>query len=214
MHILFVRHAQSTGNAEGRLQGRAEYGLSEAGLAEAAKLRDRLRAEDFQPSHVYSSPQRRAAQTAEVVVAGWQLSIKYLDDLREHDMGVFSGLTWAEIAAKYPDLSKRYHETRDWDLVEGAETLQERQDRARRVVDGIMERHDGEDKVLLFTHGGILQRMLAELMGAERTWGVPVRNTALFGFELDASRWRENGTVLLNTAHWQITHFNDAGHLD
>ncbi len=101
-----MRHGESTGNAEGRLQGRAEFELSDVGRAQARALHDRFKDEDFQPTHVYSSPQKRTAETAQIVSASWPPAISYWDDLKEHDIGVFSGLTWPEISSQFPEIAK------------------------------------------------------------------------------------------------------------
>ena len=67
MRLLFVRHAESVANAEGRLAGREDYELTEPGRRQARALRDRLEAEGFRPTHLYSSPSTRAAETARIV---------------------------------------------------------------------------------------------------------------------------------------------------
>jgi broad specificity phosphatase PhoE len=213
MRLIFVRHAQSEANAEGRLQGHSEYGLSEEGRAQAQRLYERFRKEGFQPTHIYSSPQRRTAETAQIVAQGWGAHVVYWEELKEHDIGIFSGLTWDEIRVKYPELFQEFHRHRDWDVVEGAEPFGQRRVRAQRVIDRVLRRHANEDAVLLFTHGGILQHMLSCLVGAERTWGMEVRNTAIFDFSLDLERWPLDGAGRHNTFFWRINRFNDASHL-
>ena len=42
MRLLFVRHAESTANAEGRYQGHADFPLSDAGRLQARKLAERF----------------------------------------------------------------------------------------------------------------------------------------------------------------------------
>jgi broad specificity phosphatase PhoE len=69
LKLLFVRHGQSTGNVEKRMQGQGEYDLTPIGRAQATKLAHRLQSEDWHPTHVYSSPLRRALQTAEILAA-------------------------------------------------------------------------------------------------------------------------------------------------
>ena len=133
--------------------------------------------------------------------------------MKEYDVGIFSGLTWDEIADKFPNVSQEFHRSRDWDFVEGAETLRERSVRAKRVVDATIKRHVNDDVVLLFTHGGIVQYMLAALMGTNRIWGTPVGNTAVFDFTLDREQWALDGDGLLNNLYWRITRFNDSSHL-
>jgi len=213
LRIIFVRHAESEGNADGRLQGHADFGLSDVGRAQAAALRDRLRAEGLQPTHVYSSPLRRTAETARIVADGWSPSLAHWDDLKEHDIGIFSGLTWAEIGESFPNVARRFHETRDWDIVEKAETLAQRSARGRRVIDTVIDCHDNDDVIVLFTHGGILSHMVAALMGTDRTWGTSVKNTALFEFTIDLERWPRDGAGRHNTWLWRIDRFNDASHL-
>ena len=65
MRLLLIRHAESEGNAQGRLQGRKEYPLSERGITQAAALAERLTPVPI--AAVYASPIRRAAETAEAV---------------------------------------------------------------------------------------------------------------------------------------------------
>ena len=72
---------------------------------------------------------------------------------------------------------------------------------------------DGDgDVVVLFAHGGILQCIVAALLGTERVWSVAVANTAVFEFEIDLERWRR-GSDLQNNRRWRILRFNDAEHL-
>lgn len=62
--IYVVRHGQTDLNKEGRLQGRQGLPLNEYGLEQAESLRDNLKNIKF--DYVFSSPQERAVQTAEI----------------------------------------------------------------------------------------------------------------------------------------------------
>ena len=59
---------------------------------------------------VYSSPLRRALETAQSIAHG--APIEVLDDLREISHGDWDGLTWSEIEARDPDLAAR--KLADW----------------------------------------------------------------------------------------------------
>ena len=213
MRLLFVRHAESEGNSEGRLQGHSDFRLSEKGRRQAAALRDRLGRERFAPTHVYSSPLLRSAETARIVAADWEPDVVPWDDLKETGIGIFSGLTWAEIESAHPEIARRILAGGDWDVVEGAESFGRRRARARRVVDSVIERHGDEDVVVLFTHGGILQHMVAALLDTERVWGTSVENTALFEFVFDRGRWAQDDWGRHSPRMWRIARFNDASHL-
>ncbi len=131
----------------------------------------------------------------------------------EHDIGVFSGLTWSEISSRYPDVAKEFDKSRNWDLVEGAETFAQRRSRGSRVVESLLDRHENSDQVLVLTHGGILQFMIANLLGTGRTWGMGAQNTGIFDFNLDLERWSQDGDSLYNPVLWRISRFNDVSHL-
>ena len=214
MDLVFVRHAESLGNAQGRWQGRQDAGLTDLGRRQAAKLRERFASEGFDPTHIYASPLSRTHETARIVSAGWDHAVVPWDDLMETDVGVFSGRTWDEIERDFPDVARDFAETRDADKIPGAETMGERRGRASRAVQRLIADHSNGDRVLAFTHGGILQHLFAALMGSERLWGLSVRNTALFDFTLDVDRWHQGGTAMTNANLWRINRFNDASHLD
>ena len=58
--ITLLRHGESTGNAQGVYQGRAEYDLSDKGQAQAHALAARWQEEGNTFSQIVSSPQSRA----------------------------------------------------------------------------------------------------------------------------------------------------------
>jgi uncharacterized phosphatase len=65
MTLLYVvRHGQTDLNKEGRLQGRNGKSLNEDGIRQAETLRRALSNTKF--DYVFSSPQKRAIQTAEI----------------------------------------------------------------------------------------------------------------------------------------------------
>ena len=213
MELVFVRHAESLGNAQGRLQGRQDSELTDLGRRQAARLRDRFAYEGFEPTHIYASPLSRSYETARIVSSTWDRAIVPWDDLMEIDVGVFSGKTWDDIEREFPDMAREFAETRDWDRIPGAETFGERRRRATGAVQGLIADHSNDDRVLAFTHGGILQHLFAVLMDSERLWGMAVGNTALFEFTLDVDRWNQDGNAITNPTLWRINRFNDTSHL-
>ena len=214
MRLVFVRHAESLGNAEHRMQGHADYPLSDRGRAQAERLFTRFKVERLEPTHVYSSPLKRVAETAQIVSREWPVEVSYSDDLKEHDIGVFSGLTWDEAEAAYPQMARALGKSEDWGEVEGAESLEDIRRRAERVVSGLIGGSDRDDVVVAFTHGGILLRMLAVVLGTDRIWRPHLRNTTLFDFTLDGARWHLRDFGRDNWDLWRVNRFADASHLD
>ena len=91
MRLLLVRHAESVGNHELRLQGRAEFPLTDRGRRQADALAAALAEAPVRA--VYSSPIRRALDTAEAIAARRGLTVEVRPALQEYDFGELSGLT-------------------------------------------------------------------------------------------------------------------------
>ncbi len=213
MKLRIVRHAESTGNAQGRWQGRNDTQLTDLGREQAAKLRERFAAEEYQPSHIYSSPLSRTLDTAQIASGAWDIPIVQVDDLMETDIGAFTGKTWQDIEEQMPEIAREFAVSRSLEIVEGAESYAQRSERAQRVIDMLTGSHTDDDSVLVFTHGGFISHFFAELVGTERMWGLGVRNTALFEFTIAVDRWRLEGHERFNSDLRRINLFNDSSHL-
>ncbi len=242
LKLLFIRHAQSTGNQQKRMQGNGNYELSPEGQQQAEKLAHRLFLESWWPSHIYSSPLLRAAQTAEIlrthalsaplpslvsdlvdgieaepapaaVTSAPLVAVEYADELREFQNGIFEGLTWEEARQQYPELCHQLETTADWIQIPGAESLLEARARAHQFIQSLLLRHQNGDQIWVVSHSWILQHLIAELLGCERSWRLHARNTALFEFWIDQSRWSQGAESRFNTDLWQIRRFNDCYHL-
>jgi 2,3-bisphosphoglycerate-dependent phosphoglycerate mutase len=156
MEVIVVRHGESEGNVEKRLQGRIDSPLSDRGRAQARRLGAWLRRNAFRWDAAYASPLQRARETAEIVadVSGYPQAT--LDpDLRELDAGDLEGLNLEDMLARYPDFMNR--EITDLgDFAEfGGESYEDAQHRVRRLVSRLVEHHkEGEQRVLLVAHGG------------------------------------------------------------
>ena len=100
------------------------------------------------------------------------------------------------------------------DIVEGAETLAEKRERAQRVIDKLITDHNNDDHVLVVSHGGIMQFFFAQLVGSNRIWGLSVRNTGVFDFGIDVDKWHLDGHALGNVNVSRINRFNDVRHLE
>ena len=92
--IWFVRHAQSEYNKKHLFTGWHDPDLTKKGVDAARELKNNLSSVDF--DYVFSSPLKRAAETASLIVDG-RYEIKYDDRLKERSYGDWSGLNKSEI---------------------------------------------------------------------------------------------------------------------
>lgn len=239
LKLLFIRHAQSTGNVEKRMQGQGDFPLTELGREQAGKLAQRLLAEGWLPSHVYSSPLQRTVQTTQILLEQFRLAalpakisdlsdltdagmavvdfleplVEYAEALMEHQNGILQGLTWAEAVARYPALCRELEASPDWLPIPQAETLEAARQRSRQFIQQVLEQHKNGDRLWILTHSWILQHLIAELLGCDRSWRLPAHNTSLFEFWIDQTRWHCTNSNRYNTDLWQIRRLNDYQHL-
>src|SRR5262245_16911070 len=101
LRLLLVRHGETVWNQGNRWQGQADVPLSESGRIQARRLAERLLAEGRQVRAIYTSDLSRAVHTAEIL--GEVLGIPPLPEIgwREMNIGTWSGLTTAEVIARY-----------------------------------------------------------------------------------------------------------------
>lgn len=154
--LLLVRHGESTWNVAGRWQGHADPPLSDLGqrqaVAGAAALTDA-------PDAVWTSDLARARRTAELLAEPYALTPRADARLRERDVGVWSGLTRAEIEERWPGwLAAR----RSPDGFEADEPL------AERALAALREIAAGAPgaTLIVVTHGGVI-RTVERHHGAE-----------------------------------------------
>ena len=184
-----ARHGETDWNRESRFQGHADTPLNEAGREQARALAERLADDGI--AAVYSSPLRRAHETAAIVAAALGLEVESVDGLREVDVGSWSGLTRTEVEARFPEGFRRWLELdHGWDDGESYEEL------GRRVLAALRRlaaRHRGE-RILVVSHGGPMRAAMAaaaEVTYADaRRVAKPVHNCAVAVFRFEDERLR------------------------
>ncbi len=171
--LIVVRHAQSEWNAAGRWQGWADPPLSSAGEDQArragAVLGEAIAAGDPPGpiTAVWSSDLRRAHHTARLVAgaAGWDGPLHEVHDLREHDVGDWSGLTRDEIERRWPGLIRAWGDGR-LPATPGGETRVDFDRRVRHAIARVATATEatGPGSSIVVTHGGVL-RAVARWLG-------------------------------------------------
>jgi broad specificity phosphatase PhoE len=160
--ILIARHGQSDWNQEKRWQGHADRPLSERGHEQAQALAERLA--HIELDAVYSSDLQRARDTAAVVAENQGLELHQLPELREVDVGSWSGLTRAEAEERFPDGFARWRD--GYPGWKDGETYEAMTDRVLGAVDRIAAEHDG-GRVLVVSHGGPIRAIHAAALGLD-----------------------------------------------
>jgi len=188
--ILLARHGETDWNREDRFQGHADPPLNETGRRQADELSRSLAGERL--AAIYSSPLRRAFETAGIVARPHGLLPVAVDALREVDVGSWEGLTRGELEQRVPEQFRRWLAyEQGW---EDGETYEEM---GRRVVRALLElaaQHQGE-RILVLTHGGPIRAAAAFAQGIShseaRRAGPVVANCFVAGFAAEHETLRQ-----------------------
>jgi 2,3-bisphosphoglycerate-dependent phosphoglycerate mutase len=162
-NLILARHGETDWNRENRFQGHADPPLNALGRGQSAELAETLAGEAL--ARVYTSPLRRAAETAEIVARRLGLEVEPLEPLREIDVGAWSGLTRDDVAARFPDSYARWLDQGPLGYEDG-ETYEQLEARVVPAIRGLAERHPTET-ILVVTHGGPTRVMQAHAAGID-----------------------------------------------
>jgi probable phosphoglycerate mutase len=156
VQLIAIRHALPLRSEPGH---GADPALSEIGVEQAARLPEAL--DRFRIARVVSSPQRRAVQTAEPVAAARGLPIEIDERLAEYDRGMAEYLPVEQLRTERPEAWARMVAGQ---LPAGVDE-QAFRERIRAAVGELVAATDPADTVAIFSHGGVINVLLHELLG-------------------------------------------------
>lgn len=199
-HLIAIRHGETEWNSDGRFQGHLNSVLNQEGMAQARSLAERLATEPI--DLLLSSDLGRALQTASVVAMRTGHEILVEPRMRERRMGIFQGLTPAEVQERYPHEYARFHShDPDYVIPEG-ESVRQLFERCVACFSELAERHAGLTLAAV-THGGVLAMLYRHAVGMplDAPRDFPLHNAGV-------NRFRHRLGV------WQLQSWGDIAHLE
>jgi broad specificity phosphatase PhoE len=184
--LHFIRHGDAVPEHDARLDASAGYdvlGLSSKGNAQAEAMARRLAA-TARLSAIYSSPTRRAHETAGALARATGLDVRTDARLREVYLGEddLAGVPESERARTVRERLALMAQValRDggWSSLPDVEPGAEVRARMADAVSDIVIRHAGE-QVALVSHAGSINAYFAQLLGIGRDFFFPIGNTSL-----------------------------------
>ena len=157
MRLILVRHGESVGNFENRLQGQADYDLTDLGRRQAELTADRLHA--LGTKAVYSSHLLRAHATGKAIAARLGVDCCMLEDVSEYHFGEMSGATYAEVRERFGAIANPAE--RVYPGEEGRDVFYKR---VTEAVWGVAGAHPDET-VAVVSHGGPIALFCQAVLG-------------------------------------------------
>lgn len=176
MLLTLVRHGETEWNRAGRIQGSTDIPLNELGREQARMAGELLARRSWDA--VYTSPLRRAVETAEIVagVVGSTPPIA-VPALVERNYGEAEGLSDRELAERFPLGAE----------VPGREPRERLAGRVMTALAAIGDAHPGE-AIVAVTHGGVIRAVLGVVdPGGDHG---RISNASVHTFEYGDGDWR------------------------
>ncbi|WP_347353714.1 histidine phosphatase family protein [Intrasporangium sp.] len=149
--LVLVRHGRTALNAAGRLRGLLDPPLDDVGLADVARLADRLAPmlADGRPHRILASPLQRTVRTARMIGDRAGLSFTVDERLLDRDYGQWAGHPRDEVIAQWGSV----------DAAPGVEPLANVLARAG----GFLDEPVADPPLVLVTHDAVLHAILGAL---------------------------------------------------
>jgi probable phosphoglycerate mutase len=199
--LYFARHGETDDNARLVFQGQGGKGLNGRGRAQARRLAERMH--KARVTTILASDLERAEETARIVGQACEVIHSVDPELREVDVGQWTGKSHEEIKELFPEEWAAWSTGLDVRRG-GGETYAELATRIERAVERIAAM-DAKDPILIVSHGGSIKAYVSKLLGLANE-GVRVLggvgNAGLTIVERSCS-----GRMRLHT-------WNDTAHLD
>jgi broad specificity phosphatase PhoE len=176
--VFLVRHGQTNSNTTGFFMGWSDEDLNEVGYAQAQALSSRLA--NLPISSIYTSPLRRAYNTATILAKPHQLELKVMNDLIEIQAGDWQGLHIDEIQQRWPGLWEQSRTDVSNVTMPNGESFGQVTERAVRAFDTIIEaNHDGN--IAMVSHEVVIKVIVAHVLGATNSIyrRFEIKNTSL-----------------------------------
>lgn len=165
LEIYLIRHGLTPWNAEKRFQGHKDIPLSEVGVEQAKRTRERLRVLHFDAA--YASDLTRAYQTAEIIAEPHGIPVTPMCEFREIHMGDWEGLTRDEIKARYANIFAIWLEKPTLAQIPNFEGVENVANRAEKAFRALAEKHRKDQRIFIVGHGLLNAMILTRLTGGE-----------------------------------------------
>ena len=172
LRIVLVRHGLSSFNKDGLIQGRTDESyLTEEGYEQAQLTGAVLK--DISFDQIYSSPLRRAAETARTIEKSFNKrhKINFDENLLEVDLANWSGLKINEIKTKFPDAYKLWKENPENLIIRRDEKsdfmpIKELYEQAQKFLEYLIEKNKSKEikNILIIAHNAILRCLILSLI--------------------------------------------------
>jgi 2,3-bisphosphoglycerate-dependent phosphoglycerate mutase len=189
--IIMLRHGETLGNLERRIQGQIDFPLSETGRRQVDTLANLWHKEGMQFDLIITSTLKRATETAQIIAQVLQIPIEENPIWMERSFGSLEGVFLEDAMIQDPGLDFFQPYSR---IGEAGESQVELYSRALIAVQDLINRPPGS--YLVVSHGSIMNKALYVIFGITPQGNynspiIPFGNTAYLrlGYRSETRQW-------------------------
>lgn len=154
MKLLLIRHGQTDWNVEGKIQGSYNSELNDNGIRQAKELSEKIINGHYKFSKIYTSRQKRAIKTAQILSEAARIDYVPIEGLEEINLGLWEGLSWAEVKEKFPNEYEEWYVNRRYTQPPQGESYQQMLERVLTVIHKIIGEND--KNIAIVTHSAVI----------------------------------------------------------
>lgn len=180
------------------VDGHSDPELHPNGRAQAQRVGERLANEPLDA--IYVTTLRRTLETATPLAERRGMTPLVEPDLREVHLGEWEGGLFRKMVAEGHPTAQRMWAEQRWDVIPGAESMDDFQARVRKGIERIAAAHP-DQRLAVFVHGGVIGQALAIATGSAPFAFVGADNASI-------------SQIVVTSENWAVRRFNDIAHLD
>ena len=198
VNIILVRHGETDWNTEQVFRGRIDVALNQVGLSQAEAVGLSLKERDIDV--LYSSPLKRAFETANILAKGRNVEIVSEEGFVDINFGLWQGISHQKVKEDFKNLYAQWlSEPHTVSFPEG-ESLEEVKARSQTALDTLIKNNPGKT-VAIVSHRVVNKVLLCTVLGLNLShfWNIRQDTCAVNSFE-----YREGNyflTLLNDTCH-------------
>ncbi len=171
MKIYLIRHSESIDDIENCYGGIADFDLTENGKDKVKESRKEIY--NYGIEKIYTSPYKRAYQTAQILNEDIKVELKVIEDIRElNSYGILSGINkeLAKNIFSYVFQKEEYKNTGYYfgKTFLGGEDIKEFDKRVKEAINFIIKDSEGLKTIAIVTHGNVHKSIFKNILNVDR----------------------------------------------
>lgn len=166
MNIYFMRHGETVWNHMGKIQGSSDIELTDYGRQLARDTRDGFEKDGIRFDKIFSSPYKRALETAKIIQEKQTADIVTDDLIREMCFGKYEGLSLKKIKDSDPNIQACFSIPSRYHADPTGESFEELYERTHRFLTDrllALEQDTAVKNVLVVCHGAVIRAFLTQI---------------------------------------------------